>query len=337
MLRRSSTRLAAGLLGAAALLPVVTPSTATAYPVAPEVETAASTIGSSALPTQLNSILPPNVFIPGFHAPQAAPTPWAPTMDIPAANGTNGTVWIDTAYGPRRFLIWVPAGYDPQYIWPVMVGIPAYEDSSESFRNYSRMRESTVGREAIIVYPDSWNLSWEGAPTSSSQPGQDIEFIRQVIDRTAASYHIDWGRIYATGMSTGSGMAAILGCHASDLFAGVAPVSGAYYDTVEMNCLNNPIAMIEVHGYSDEQHAYNGGFRYGLPYFGGRELMERYAVRNRCSAGRTEIPLPGGATKVRAEGCLAATEHIGVPGGHLWWYVPNTAEEIWGFLRAQHK
>ena len=305
------------------------------YAVDQGVVNSASAMGSSALPDQFNNLLPPNVYIPGFHAPVAGP--WAPTMDIPAANGTNGAVWIDTAYGPRRFLIWVPAGYDPQNVWPVMVGIPAYEDSSENFRNYSRMRESTIGREAIIVYPDSWNLSWEGAPTSSSQPGQDIEFIRQVIDRTEASYHIDRNRIYATGMSTGSGMAAILGCHASDLFAGIAPVSGAYYDTVEMNCLTDPIAMIEVHGYSDEQHAYNGGFRYGLHYFGGRELMERYAVRNACGPARTEIPLAGGATKIRAEGCAAATEHIGVPGGHLWWYVPNTAEEIWGFLRVQRK
>ncbi|APT93560.1 hypothetical protein CPHO_00180 [Corynebacterium phocae] len=231
----------------------------------------------------------------------------------------------------------VPAGYDPARPFPVMVGIPAYQDTSENFRNYSRLKWSSIGRDAIIVYPDSWHQSWEGNPTGTSAPGQDIDFIRRVIDRVQASYNIDRGRIYATGMSTGSGMAAVLGCHASDLFAGVAPVSGAYFDAVDAGCQNNSIAFINVHGMSDEQHAYNGGFRYGLHYYGGREMMERYAHRNNCSAHRTEHPLPGGATKVIAHGCSKPTEHIRVPGGHLWWYKPSTADEIWAFLSQQRR
>lgn len=246
-------------------------------------------------------------------APVLPPAPWAPSQPAPVANGQSGQVWVNTPWGDRRFLIHVPWGYNPANPTPVLVGIPAYQDSSENFRNYSRLRESTAGRDAIIVYPDSWRQSWEGNPTSQSEPGQDIAFIRQVIDRTNDSYNVDRSRIYATGMSTGSGMAAVLGCHASDLFAAVAPVSGAYYDAVDMNCQGNPMAIITVHGMSDEQHAYNGGFRYGLHYYGGRELMERYAARNRCSGARTEFPISGGATKVVAEGCAAATEHIRVP------------------------
>ncbi|MCS4532092.1 MULTISPECIES: PHB depolymerase family esterase [unclassified Corynebacterium] len=266
-----------------------------------------------------------------------APAGWRPSQPQPVANGGFGALWVNTPYGNRRFLIDVPAGYDAARPFPVMVGIPAYQDTSENFRNYSRLKYSSIGRDAIIVYPDSWNQSWEGNPTATSAPGQDIDFIRRVIDRVQASYNIDRGRIYATGMSTGSGMAAVLGCHASDLFAGVAPVSGAYFDAVDSNCKGNPIAFINVHGMSDQQHNYNGGFRYGLHYYGGREMMERYAQRNRCWAGRTEHPLPGGATKVVAQGCAAPTEHIRVPGGHLWWYTPSTADEIWSFLSRQRR
>ena len=53
--------------------------------------------------------------------------------------------------------------------------------------------------------------------------------------------------------------------------------------------------------------------------------------------GRTEFPIGYGATKVIAEGCVAPTDHIRGRGGHLWWYQPNTAEEIWAFLRVQHR
>lgn len=265
------------------------------------------------------------------------PPVWAPREPQPVANGTNGEMWVDTRWGPRRFLIWVPQNYNPANPTPVFVGIPAYQDTSENYRNYSRLRESTAGREAIIVYPDSWHQSWEGAPTSLSEPGQDIEFIRQVIDRTEMAYNVDRHRLYATGMSTGSGMAAILGCHASDLFAAIAPVSGAYYDTVNMGCQNNPMPILIVHGMSDEQHHYDGGVRYGWHYYGPTQLMDIYVQRNRCSPARTEFPIGYGATKVIAEGCAAPTEHIRVPGGHLWWYRPDTAEEIWAFLRVQRR
>ena len=122
--------------------------------------------GSSALP---RNPLP---------APAPVPGPWAPQAPAPVANGTNGEIHA----AGRSYLIWVPRGYNPANPTPVMVGYSAYQDSTENFRNYSRLRESSVGRDAIIVYPRAIGASWEGSPTAATRPGQDIAYVHAMIN-----------------------------------------------------------------------------------------------------------------------------------------------------------
>ncbi|WP_448854073.1 alpha/beta hydrolase family esterase [Corynebacterium frankenforstense] len=165
---------------------------------------------------------------PAAEVPPAPPAPVAP----PVTPGTDGELDL----GGRSYVIHVPAEYTPERAWPVLGGYSAYQDSTENFRNYSRLRESTAGREAIIVYPRSIGGSWEGSPTAMSRPGEDIAFTRAMIDDVAGKYTVDRARVYATGLSTGGGMAMVAACHMPDVAAAVAPVSGAYYNPVNMTC-----------------------------------------------------------------------------------------------------
>lgn len=266
-------------------------------------------------------------------APAAPAAPWAPQAPAPVANGTNGEI---RAAG-RSYLIWVPRGYNPANPTPVMVGYSAYQDSTENFRNYSRLRESAVGRNAIIVYPRAIGASWEGSPTAVTRPGQDIAYVRAMIDDVQRYYNIDRRRIYATGMSTGGGMAAVSACHMADLFAGVAGVSGAYYAPVNRGCQNLPIAFMALHGMNDTLTPYYGTTRRGQRVLPVPELFGSYAVRNGCGPGLNRAPLYN-ATRVSARGCRKGVEVIQVHGSnHYWWYSPSAADEMWAFLSRHSK
>lgn len=270
-------------------------------------------------------------------APAAKPAsgPWRATAGQPVAPGHNGEIRV----GNRSYLIWVPRGYNASRPTPVMVGYSAYQDSTENFRNYSRLRESNVGRDAIIVYPRAIGTSWEGSATSATRPGEDIRFVRAMINDVQRYYNIDLRRIYATGMSTGGGMAAVSACHMADLFAGVAGVSGAYYWPVNSNCQNIPVAFLAYHGTNDTLTNYHGGVRRGTRYLGVPELFSSYERRNGCNIGRiNKAPLSNNATRVSATGCKKPVQAIKVHGSnHFWWYNPSTANDMWAVLSRVSK
>ncbi len=283
-----------------------------------------------------SSSLPQNP-IPAPQVPAPAPVPagpWAPQAPAPVGNGRNGEIFG----AGRSYLVWVPHNYNPANPTPVMVGYSAYQDSTENFRNYSRLRESAVGQNAIIVYPRAIGASWEGSPTAVTGPGQDIRFVRAMIDDVQRYYNIDRRRIYATGMSTGGGMAAVSACHMADLFAGVAGVSGAYYAPVNQGCQNIPVAFMAIHGTGDTLTPYHGTIRRGQRVIPVPELFASYERRNRCAGGVDRAPVGPYATRVSARGCAKGVEVIQVHGAnHFWWYDPSSANEMWWFLSRHSK
>lgn len=284
-----------------------------------------------------NESLPPGSSLP--HNPLPAPKvpgvqAWAPQAKAPIAPGRNGEI----VGAGRSYLVWVPANYNPARPTPVMVGYSAYQDSTENFRNYSRLRESAVGQNAIIVYPRAIGASWEGSPTAVTRPGQDIRFVRAMIDDVQRYYNIDRRRIYATGMSTGGGMAAVSACHMADLFAGVAGVSGAYYAPVNRGCQPIPVAFMAVHGTGDTLTPYHGTVRRGERVLPVPTMFASYERRNRCAGGINRAPVGPNATRVSARGCAKGVQVIQVHGSnHYWWYSPSAADELWWFLSRHAK
>lgn len=252
----------------------------------------------------------------------------------PVANGQNGELSVNG----RSYLVWIPAKYNPSRPMPVVVGYSALGNSAEDFRDYSRLRESSAGRDAIIVYPRAIGASWEGQATAATGPGEDIAFVRAMIDDLGSHYNIDRSRIYATGMSAGGGMAAVSACHMADLFAGVASVSGAYYAPVNMNCQNLPIAFYAIHGMNDQVTPYYGGERRGTRVLNFQEVFASYERRNGCAGGLDVSPAAVNASRVSARGCAKPVQVVKVEGGgHEWFTYPNAAEEVWAFLSKQSK
>lgn len=252
----------------------------------------------------------------------------------PVGNGRDG----EHTVAGRSYLIWVPHNYNPARPTPLVVAFSAFQDSAEGFREYSRLRESAVGRNAIIVYPRAIGAAWEGSPRAKTEPGQDIRFVRAVVADVQRRYHVDHRRIYATGMSNGGGMAAVSACHMPDIFAGVAAVAGAYYEPVNQNCASEPVAFLAIHGMADPITPYYGGRRWGVKQLPVPEMFQSYERRNRCAGGVDREPAGHGVTRVSARGCVKGVEVLQYHGAqHTWMSAPSPGDEMWAFLSRHSK
>ncbi|MGP6173338.1 alpha/beta hydrolase family esterase [Corynebacterium sp. A21] len=255
-----------------------------------------------------------------------------------AAPGTTNTVTLTMPDGrERRYLYSMPAGPDPQEPLPVLLAMGGWTDPPENFLNYAGFNSSAAASQAVVVYPAGVADAWAGAPYAETTEEEDISFLRAVVAQLATAMPVDRERIYAVGMSNGGGMALELACHAPDLVAGVAAVSGAFYEGIYEGCAATPMASQIIHGTEDELLNYGGGILHDTRYLGVEEVMRQQAVRNGCAAQPADsTPLGDNADQLKSPDCEAPTEHIRVNGGFHDWYIdPATADETWAFLSAQ--
>jgi polyhydroxybutyrate depolymerase len=118
-----------------------------------------------------------------------------------------------------------------------------------------RRMEQSTGLDAtsdrygfVAVYPSAawklWNI------TASPKKADDVAFMRTVLDTVESQVCVDAGRVYATGVSNGGGMTALLGCAMSDRLAAIAPVAGNYRPLPPC-APDRPVSMLEIHGTAD--------------------------------------------------------------------------------------
>lgn len=238
----------------------------------------------------------------------------------------------------RRYLFSTPAGADLQEPLPVLLAMGGWTDPPENFLRYAGFQTSAAAEEAVVVYPAGIADAWAGAPYSEMDEAADISFLRAVIAQLETALPIDRDRVTVVGMSNGGGMALELACHAPDLVAGVATVSGAFYEGMTSGCQTIPVAAQIIHGTDDELLHYGGGMLHDTPYLPVEEVAGWLGSRNGCSATAPEVnPLGDNSDRLVLRDCDADTEHIRVNGGFHDWYIdPSTPDETWEFLSRQH-
>ena len=84
----------------------------------------------------------------------------------------------------------------------------------------------------IAVYPKGtgFPLRWITRP-SEETPGaveEELQFFSDLIDHLSSTYNIDLSRVYANGMSNGSGLSDLLACEFSARVTALGGVAGAY-------------------------------------------------------------------------------------------------------------
>ncbi len=164
----------------------------------------------------------------------------------------------------RRFVVHLPRGYDGSKVLPVVLAFHGGGGRGESIQRQSQLSRVSDQHGFMAVYPDGTGranlLTWNAGTCCGlavRQNVDDVGFVRAMVDELNRLYHIDRNRIFATGISNGAMFCYRLACEASDLLAGIGPVSGD--QGVEGPRPSRPVPIVHFHGLKDPNCPYLGG------------------------------------------------------------------------------
>ena len=249
-----------------------------------------------------------------------------------AGHASDGTLQrrIDVNGTTRTYNMILPAGYDADRSYPIIFGFGGWQHSAERAHEYLQLE--TVASDAIIVYAQGVDNAWAGAPYARTSLNQDINYVRATITDLAEYYGGDPNRVAAIGLSNGGGMAAALGCHASDVVNAVASTAGAYYSPTVSNCDSGSVPTLLLHGTRDNIVSYRGGDRHGAPYQPVERVLETFGRKNGCTVDVYETPSLFGAT-LEPSSCIFPTRLERIEGGtHTWFTTPSATYESVSFV-----
>lgn len=134
---------------------------------------------------------------------------------------------FDSAGGRRRWLLDVPFNAGPQPA-PLLVSLHPFLLTPEVWDAYSGLAEAGTARGYVVVTP----LGSDPGPRWAVPGGlpigpDDLQFLSDLLDRTAADLCIDTSRVFAAGFSAGAAMAMALGCTMPDRIRAVVASGGA--------------------------------------------------------------------------------------------------------------
>jgi polyhydroxybutyrate depolymerase len=217
----------------------------------------------------------------------------------------------------RTALLHVPPSYTGGSR-PLVIGLAGAGDNGRHFEQFSGLRQQSDSAGFVAVFPTAagtrpfWNIS------AFKSGADDVGYISALIDQLEQSGCADPARVYATGVSNGGGMTALLGCRLADKIAAIAPVAGGY-KTLPSCVPARPLPVLEIHGSRDPIVPYAGRppDRLGsVPRF-----LVSWAQRDSCAIGAHRSSLAPATIQSVWTGCTAGTSVVGIKlygAGHLW-------------------
>lgn len=205
----------------------------------------------------------------------------------------------------RQYRLHVPSAItraDDTTSVPLVVALHGGVGSARQFQRTSGFDATADREEFIVAYPDGlgftensihmWNT---GYLDSKRDDVDDVRFLRTVIETLVEAYPIDDSAIYLVGHSMGAMMTHRMGAEHPELFAAIAPVSGAVGGRTCEGCPlvtppdpSEPLSVVYSHGTADTNTPFDGGapesgikrkHRYDLS---ANETVEWWVERNNC-------------------------------------------------------
>jgi polyhydroxybutyrate depolymerase len=220
----------------------------------------------------------------------------------------------------RYALVNVPPGVPSTRPLPLVLVLHGAGGTGRRMEGETGLSNLADSRGFVAVYPSAawklWNI------TASRSKPDDVAFIRQLLDTVESQVCVSADRVYATGVSNGGGMAALLGCAMSDRLAAIAPVAGNYVPLPPC-APDRPVSMLEIHGTADRS----------VPYRVAPAWVGTWLRLDGCPLDmRTSKPSPG-AMRYDAGPCAQGSRvsHLELFGGvHEWPAVADAA--VWRFF-----
>jgi poly(3-hydroxybutyrate) depolymerase len=237
---------------------------------------------------------------------------------------------IDVGGMSREYILAVPDSYDPEKAYRLIFGWHPWGGSAQQVAGngasgyYGLMGAS--GGEAILVSPEGLDFGGNGLGWGN-EGGQDIDFLRAMLERFDSELCFDHNRMFSTGFSFGGMMSNAVAC--AGLARAVAPMAG---NSSVSGCGEGtqPVAYMGFHGDADSVVTISGG----------ETARDVFVGRNGCGAAMASesdwCELAGDnfqpCSCTTYEGC-----EDGYPvtwceysGNHM--VAPNSGETIWNFF-----
>jgi polyhydroxybutyrate depolymerase len=254
-----------------------------------------------------------------------------------APGETNETVPVGSLN--RSYFLHVPATYDGTKPVPLIVDFHFLGNSGLREQQISPFPEVTASEGVIVAFPNGENgpagTAWNIGPCCVANDLDDVAFVRALVAQLRTRACIDANRIYAVGYGLGGGMAHYVGCHAADVFAGVAPVG---FDLLQENVDDcrptRALTVVLFRELSDTFVPYGGGTWStvsGMPVtlLGAQATFAKWAAINQCSGSPTAEDSNGCSSYTSCRDgveVVLCTQEAGLP-------VPDNGTIAWPILQ----
>ena len=278
------------------------------------------------------------------------------------ASGATTTPVFDE----RPYTVRLPSAYDRETPAPLLISLHGYGASGGlQERKFFHFRRPADARGWIYAYPNGqrdaagqryWNATAACCDFFFSQV-DDVTYISGLIDEVSRQYNVDAERVFIVGHSNGGFMAHRLACELSDRVTAVVSIAGAEWLDASKCRPTSAVAVLEIHGDSDDAIAYDGGFiskpsppyplaRYP-PYPSAFRTVAHWARRNGCAAKASkrrerlnlDRTLAGDETKVRRfRSCARGGVQLWTirGGAHIPFLTRSWAKPVFAFLAHAH-
>jgi polyhydroxybutyrate depolymerase len=240
-------------------------------------------------------------------------------VDPPCANApVPGSRGVHLSYGDttRFFQIHVPPHAAAGHKLPLVLALHGAGSSGTKMETYSGFSGQADRYGFVAVYPSALGATWN--ITAAPAGANDVGYTATVISIVKAALCVDPNRVYATGVSNGAGMVALLGCALSSQLTAIAPVDGVYNGQPPCQP-TRPVSVLEIHGTADTIAPYYAG-AVGASAVGPPPLVRAWVHRDSCNITASTRTIAIRTVLYRWSGCSgAAVEHIRIQGGtHQW-------------------
>lgn len=240
----------------------------------------------------------------------------------------------------RRYLMYLPQGFDPAENLPVMMWFHGGGGTANEGLNFELdFRSLADAQRFIAVYPEAfpdtveacrcWGYDFQDGENNGNYE-KDLAFTSAIIEDLVANQNADRNRIYAGGYSMGASFVWDLACARSDEIAAIAPVAANMYMWTYENCdAAAPVAVCHILGTNDDYAPYNGSV--WSPSVANQNAF--WVAKNGADPDPETSSIGGGVTRYTwapGEGCHGVQHFRRQGGGHD---VPNFAGTvIWDFV-----
>ncbi|HZQ60576.1 MAG TPA: PHB depolymerase family esterase [Casimicrobiaceae bacterium] len=269
------------------------------------------------------------------------PSEPAPSSPHETVEGTFTTHAFQCEAGAMEYKLFVPANIGPGA--PLLVMLHGCTQSPDDFARGTRMNALAGERGYVVAYPAQpqsrnaqkcWNwFRSDDQQRGSGEPAMIAALTRHLVQKHA----LDARRVYATGLSAGGAMAAVLGATYPDVYAAIGVHSGLPFGVA--SDLPSAFAAMRQGGGTGSMImdavpavVFHGDRDVTVDPCNGAAVIEQFMSNHGCAHDRTPAAVqrtveqgsvPGGRsytrTVYRSEDGLVIAEHWEVHcAGHAW-------------------